>query len=177
MSAPAPAPSRPAPVAAPAPPQVAAPAPAPKPSPASEPPDAAAPAAGDLKDAFLAGIRKGKGLFYGTVVAEAQGIDVAGDRIIFRFGQAQTMLAGQVGQQKAWLETLAQQVAGRRMSVAAEVVAGAGGASAGGAARASSQAPGAAADLRDAAKQNPAVQALLDVFPAEVKDVTELNKP
>ena len=42
-------------------------------------------APGDLKDAFLAEIRKAKKFFYGTVVAQAQRIDVEPDRIVFTF--------------------------------------------------------------------------------------------
>jgi DNA polymerase III subunit gamma/tau len=171
------APPRPAAPPAPVP---AAPgasrAPRPEPPAAAAPPAPTAPAAAGadgVRDAFLAAVQKGNALFSGTVVAQAQGIAVDGARVVFRFGESQTMLAGQVTQKKAWLEGLAEQASGRRMTVVHEIVAGtAGPAAAAGPGRASAAAP---ADLREAAKQNPAVQALLDVFPGEIRDVKELK--
>ena len=47
-----------------------------------------APPSGDFKDALLAEIKKAKAVFYNMVVAQAQKIEVAGDRVTF------TLLAG-----------------------------------------------------------------------------------
>src|SRR5207253_159570 len=58
----------------------------------------------ELKDKLLAEIRSGKATFYNTVVAQAQRIDVIGDRITFVFGPAQSTLRGWFDQQKAWLD-------------------------------------------------------------------------
>jgi DNA polymerase III subunit gamma/tau len=136
---------------------------------------AAAPAAGpggDLKDAFLAEIRRAKKFFHGTVIAQAQRIDVDGDRIVFTFGPTHRALRAQVEQSRAWLESVASEVAGRRMSVEAVEAAPA---SARGAVP-----PGAppAEDRRQALKEralsDSGVQAMLDVFAAEIKDVEEM---
>ena len=158
-------------------------APAPAPPPARPPaPIAAAPAepaarpAGDgLKDAFLAAIEKKRPMVYSTMVAQAQRIDVEGDRIIFRFGPIQTMLGDQVAQQKTWLEELAAELAGRRITVVADVAKGEPGAAPGRAAMRTSGPAEAARDLKAEAMKDPVLQSLLDVIPAEVKDVTELK--
>jgi hypothetical protein len=114
-------------------------------------------------------------MVYGTIVAQAQRIDVDGDRIVFRYGPVQTMLGDGVAREKAWLEDLATGLAGRRISVAADIAKGAPGA-----ARARSAAqPDAAGDpvrdLKAEAMRDPVLQSLLDVIPAEVKDITELK--
>jgi len=184
------APARPALSAAPppsAPARTASPAASAKPSPGAAParvpdpgPDAApaAPPAGTgggVKDAFIAGIQKSRSMLYNTIVAQAQRIDIEGNRIVFRFGPIHTMLGDQVAQQKAWLETLAQEVTGRRMVVTAEVARGEASLEAMAAGTRPDPAVNPNADLRAAAMQNPVVQSLLEIFPAEVKDVTELK--
>jgi len=161
------APARSAPASSPAPPPVPiAQAPA-KP--------AVRPAGDGLKDAFLAAIEKKRPMVYGTMVAQAQRIDVEGDRIIFRFGPIQTMLGDQVAQQKTWLEELAAELAGRRITVVADVAKGEPGAAAGRAAMRTAVLAEPARDLKAEAMKDPVIQSLLDVIPAEVKDVTELK--
>jgi DNA polymerase-3 subunit gamma/tau len=184
------APARPAASSAPpspAPSRAVSPAAAAKPSPGtgpaavSDPEPDTAPAAppggtgGSVKDAFIAGIQKSRSMLYSTIVAQAQRVDIEGDRIVFRFGPIQTMLADQVAQQKAWLETLALEVVGRRMTVTADVAKGAAGPTPIAAGTRPDQALNRAADLRAAAMKDPVVQSLLEIFPAEVKDVTELK--
>ena len=143
-------------------------------------PDLSAPPGGGpsaIRDAFLAKIRAERPMFYGTVVAQARRIDVDENRITFRFGPAQTMLSGQVGQQRALLETFASAAAGRRMSVVAEVAADAAAPDAG---AGGSDAPAPAErtrDLRAEALKDPVVQSLLDVIPSELRDVTEREDP
>jgi DNA polymerase-3 subunit gamma/tau len=138
--------------------------------------------AGDIKSAFLEELRKAKKFFYGTVVAQAQRIDVEADRIVFVFGPQHKALRGQLDQTRALLEELASQLAGRRMAVV----------SAEGTATAPKPAmatpagpgePGAAAeprregdrqaDLKQQALADSGVQAMLDVFAAEIRDVEE----
>jgi hypothetical protein len=128
-----------------------------------------------VKDAFIAGIQKSRSMFYSTIVAQAQRIDIEGDRIVFRFGPIQTMLGDQVAQQKAWLETLAQEVTGRKMTVTADVARGEAGVKPLAAGTRSDPEVNRSADLRAAAMKDPVVQSLLEIFPAEVKDVTELK--
>jgi DNA polymerase-3 subunit gamma/tau len=165
------------------------PTPRPVPDPGPDPDSAPDPAARDrlspsgsgggagLRDAFLAGIQKGRPMLYGTMVAQAQRIDLEGDRVIFRYSSFQTMLGDQVAQQKTWLDKLASDVAGRRMSVVADVAKGGAGAdSASGGALGTAPADR-SRDLRAEALKDPVVQSLLDVIPAELKDVTELKDP
>ena len=57
-----------------------------------------------FKDALLAEIRKSKAVFYNTVVAQAQRIEVAGDRVTFTFSPTQRTLREHVEQNRAWLE-------------------------------------------------------------------------
>ena len=51
-----------------------------------------------LKDAFLAEVRKAKKFFYGTVVAQAQRIDIDGDRVVFTFAPQHRALRVQLDQ-------------------------------------------------------------------------------
>ena len=75
-------------------------------------------AAGDLKDALLNEIKKSKKYFYGTVVAQAQRIDIDGDRVVFTFAPNHRPLRLQLDQSRTWLDGLVSQLAGRKMTVA-----------------------------------------------------------
>ena len=57
-----------------------------------------------FKDALLAEIRKSKAVFYNMVVAQAQKIEVAGDRVTFTFSPTQRALRDTFEQNRAWLE-------------------------------------------------------------------------
>jgi DNA polymerase III gamma/tau subunit len=170
-------PSRPSSSTSPSP-RVAAPAALPAKS-------TAAPSNPDLKDKLLAEIRSGKATFYNTVVAQAQRIDVTSDRITFVFGPAQSTLRGWFDQQKAWLDAAAERIAGKRIAVTSEL----------GATSAPStvalngeprtpdpgsripdpgQLPEKKRDLKAEAMSSSTVQAMLDVFPAEIRDVEEM---
>ena len=128
-------------------------------------------AAGELKDAFLNEIRKSKKFFYGTVVAQAQRIDVDGDRIVFTFAPNQGALRAQLDQGRPWLDLLASQLSGRRTTVVSAE---------GTAVPRTPGAPVAApekdrqTELRQQALADSSVQAMLDVFAAEIKDVEEM---
>src|SRR5258708_3957658 len=101
-------------------------------------------AAADVKEAFLGEIRKTKKFFHGTVVAQAQRIDVEADRVVFVFGPQHRALRAQLEQNRPWLEAAASQLAGRKMTVtAAEGTAVAGSASSGPAAGPRAAAPAA----------------------------------
>jgi DNA polymerase-3 subunit gamma/tau len=172
-AAPQPAPPQPAP-RKPAPPQ---------PAPPQAGADVAsgfsrtgAPPAGNFKDALLAEIRRSKTVFYNTVVAQAQRIDVAGDRVTFTFSAAQRAIRDMFEQNRAWLESVSQKLAGRRVIVES----GPAGAAAP-AAPAAAEPPAEAAAksdrksaLKEQALADAGVQALLEVFPAEIRDVEEM---
>ena len=78
---------------------------------------------------------------------------------------------------RAWLESIAQQVAGRRIAVSG--VQFDGGAAAAEPAKNGGQAAASGADdkksaLREQAMADAGVQAMLEVFPAEIRDVEEM---
>jgi DNA polymerase-3 subunit gamma/tau len=129
--------------------------------------------AADLKDAFLNEVRKSKKFFYGTVVAQAQRIDIESDRVVFTFAPQHRALRVQLDQSRTWLDALASQLSGRKMTVASAE---------GSAAPSRTGAPGQTSvapeqdrqsDLRQQALADSGVQAMLDVFAAEIKDVEE----
>jgi DNA polymerase III subunit gamma/tau len=143
--------------------------------PATEParPAAAPAASGNFKDALIAEIRKAKGVFYNMVVAQAQKVDVAGDRVTFSFSPTQRALKDQFEQQRAWLETLAQSIAGRRITFVATTVES-GSASTSDGADAEKKSADKKIALREQAMADAGVQAMLEVFPAEIRDIEEL---
>jgi len=127
-----------------------------------------------LKDSLLAEIRSGKAFFYNTVVAQAQKIDVIDDRVTFTFLPAHRALREQFEQSRPWLEATAERLTGRKIVVAAVQATSEGD-------QAPESRPAAAAtaaapkrDLKAEALSSTGVQALLDVFPAEIRDVEEM---
>jgi DNA polymerase-3 subunit gamma/tau len=140
------------------------------PTPAKPP---AAPAA-NLKDALLAEIRAGKGFFYNTVVAQAQKIEVADERVIFTFLPNHRALREQFDQTRGWLEATAERLAGRKMTVLAVQAEGAAPAAATSAPADAKTSADGTRDLKAEALQSSAVQAMLDVFPAEIRDIEEM---
>jgi DNA polymerase-3 subunit gamma/tau len=147
-----------------------------EPSNGSQAPSDAKPAASSsLKDAFLAEVQRSKKFFYGTVIAQAQRIDFEPDRVVLTFGAQHRALRQQLEQTRTWLEDLATRLSGRKMSVV--------GAESGSAPSSSGPTGGGAdapnADDRQAALKKQAladagVQAMLDVFAAEIKEVEEM---
>ena len=121
---------------------------------------------------MLAEIRSGKAFFYNTVVAQAQKIDVVDDRVTFTFLPAHRALREQFDQSRPWLEAAAERLTGRKIVVAAVQAADDGAAPE--PEKASASAPAPKRDLKAEAMSSTGVQALLDVFPAEIRDVEEL---
>ena len=113
------------------------------------------------------------------VVAQAQKIEVAADRVTFTFSPTQRALREQFEQNRAWLESIAQQIAGRqdrgrRRAGRRDAPAAA---SASGEQAAPQPTPRTAdrkAALREQALADAGVQAMLEVFPAEIRDVEEM---
>src|SRR5262249_45372423 len=110
-------PSRPAPAAPASTPGRSGPK-----SPDSHGPASSTPASGDasLKERLLAEISKSKTVFYKTVVAQAQKIEVSADRVTFTFSASQRALRDQLEQNRVWLESLAAQAAGRKVAIVSE---------------------------------------------------------
>jgi DNA polymerase III subunit gamma/tau len=166
------APARPTIAAPPAARRVSASSPASAPPPAT--PSPAGPLSGPaLKDALLAEIRTTRGMFYNVHVATAERVDVVDDRVVFTFGPDKAAARSNVEGNREWLEGLAMRLAGRKVTVAAVL---------GDAPQAAPDAAGSAQepagppkrDLRAEALASPAVQGLLEVFPAEIRDVEEM---
>jgi len=93
--------------------------------------------------------------------------------VTFSFLQTHRALREQLDQKRPWLEQLASAVAGKRMPVVAEQV------EAAGVAEPTDTVAGAPlpkrTDLKSAAMADSAVQAMLDVFPAEIENVEEIE--
>ena len=126
------------------------------------------------RDAFLVEIRKAKAFFYNTVVAQAQKIEFGPERVTFSFLPAHRTLREQLEQNRAWLEQIASGVAGKKIIVGAAQAQGPA-ENAGAPATAGSSMPK-PPDLRSAAMADAAVQAMLDVFPAEIEKVEEIDQ-
>jgi len=72
------------------------------------------------KAGLLNEVKRLKKFFYGTVVAQAQRIELRGEQLIFTFTAGQKTLARQLAQNKEWLEVTSEQVLGRRLLVTSE---------------------------------------------------------
>lgn len=179
--APLAAPSR---LAAPAPARVAAPVkaappPAPAAAAAAKPAAAAAPAAsgsdGSLKDAFLSEIKAQKSTFYNLVVASAYSIEATPEKITFAFQPNKKNAKAQCEDQKAWLSSVAEKVAGRPLPVSIVIAE----ADAPPAPAPSTLGPPVAAprgnpdDVKAEALANATVQAVLEIFPVDKTTIEE----
>ena len=151
----------------------------------------------DEKGALLAEARRVSKLFHALVVVPARRIDLEGDRLVFTFPPDRRTAADRLQEKREWLETLSAKVVGRRLKVEAVQEAGepeqprgasdAGGAGAGAAGGAGSTAAvapvpgdspaadGTAAGLRERARGDPVVKAVLELFPAEITEVESIR--
>ncbi len=144
----------------------------------SEPAAAAArPEAADaaaLKAALLEELKKTKKFFYGTVIAQAQKIEIEGDRLVLAFAPGQGALRVQLEQSRPWLEEVVTRLAGRKITVGG--VEGPGPAPGKAAAAARGAADGdAQSALKQKAMADTGVQAMLDVFRTDIKEVEEMR--
>ena len=196
----APAVRRPKRASATAPPAAPATAPPEPPLPADDaaPPPSDAPAGDpaervDQKAALMTEIKRAKKFFYGTVVAQAQRIELTERGLMFTFTPAQKTLANQLAQNTPWLEATAEKVLGRKVSVSSEQRAA--GSNPGWTPERVAESPEPAAEpdhqselapdapksdgaqsdaLRARAMGDTFVKATLDVFSAEIDDVQKL---
>src|SRR4051812_16293808 len=138
----------------------------------SAPPAVSPVASGNLKDALLTEIRKANPVLYNTLIAQAQTLEVRDNRVVLTFTASQK-IGPTFEKYRPVLETLATRLAGRKVTVVAETSAAA--PSQGGT---ESGAPVQDADrklaLKEQALADAGVQALLEVFPAEIRDVEEM---
>jgi DNA polymerase-3 subunit gamma/tau len=159
----------------PQPPAPPRPAPVPKPPASSQPepssPPQEKPAQGsDPKSAILSAIRESNKVFFGMVVQRAQTVELESDSLVFTFAPAHKGIRPQLDAKRAWLEQVARQVVGRKVSIVARE-----GQTPPEREPAATPVPHEKADLKARAKSEPSVQAVLDVFGGEIEDVEEIN--
>jgi DNA polymerase-3 subunit gamma/tau len=147
---------------------------------------ASGPLPSDFKERFLAEIQRTNRTFYSLHVAQAQRIEIAERRVVFTFGPVHETMRQQVEQRKQWLEQLAHDVAGGKVAVTTakgsqdappERPSAAPGAAPKAPAPDEPAAPDApsAPDLKARALADGGVQAMLEVFPAEIREVEEIK--
>jgi hypothetical protein len=138
----------------------------------------AGPLPADFKERLLAEIQRENKTFFNLHVATAQKIEVDGRRVVFTFGPVHETMRQQVDARRAWLETLAEGVAGGKVTVATARGSAADAGARPAAATPAEPAPAAPApdaDLKARALADGGVQAMLDVFPAEIREVEEIK--
>ena len=133
------------------------------------PPGPESPASGGGTAEILAEVKRAKKFFHGTVVAQAQRIDLKGDKLVFAFTPGQRTLASQLRQNRGWLEQMASKIVGRQVVVTTEQ----------GDAKpppgSATADPSEQARLREQAMRDPVVQSMLEVFPAKVGHIEKLK--
>jgi len=140
-----------------------------------------------FKDRFLAELKSAKTTFYNLVVASAYRIDATTSAITFEFLPNQKNAKSQCEEQKAWLQSIAEKVAGKPVPISIVVAEAAASASPSGSAReqtgeqrrdASASADAAVKksspeELKAEAMANSTVQAVLEIFPVEKTTIEE----
>ena len=121
-----------------------------------------------LKDQLLSEVRKSSPVMYNTFIIQARRLDVSGDRVVLTFEAAQK-IGPTFDKYRPVLESLASKLAGRKMTVVAETAGDTGSGPGAGQAEADRKSALKAQALADAG-----VQAMLEVFPAEIRDVEEM---
>ena len=110
------------------------------------------------------------------MIAQAQKIEIEGDRLVLAFAPGQGALRVQLEQSRPWLEEVVTRLAGRKITVGG--VEGPGPAPGKAAAAARGAAGGADGEAQSALKQkamaDTGVQAMLDVFRTDIKEVEEI---
>ena len=104
------------------------------------------------------------------VIAQAV-IDVEGDAIVFSFAPVHRSLKSQLEGKRGWIEQLAHAASGRKMSVIVKERP----ATAPPTEEKVSAGEARKAELRERAKAEPQVQAVLDVFGGQIEDVEEIQ--
>ena len=128
-----------------------------------------------LKEQFLSELKASKSTFYNLVVASAYRIDVAPSGIVFSFLPNQKNAKSQCDEQKAWLQSIAEKVAGRPVPVSIAIAASGTQPDTTSALPlpASPSTKASADELKAEAMANSTVQALLEIFPVEKTTIEE----
>ena len=138
---------------------------------------AAPPAAGsdsEFKDRFLAELKSSKTTFYNLVVASAYRIDASAAGVVFTFLVNQKNAKSQCEEQKAWLQQVAEKVAGKPVPISIAIAdAATAPAPAASAARVSPASPSSPPSPSEDPMSNSTVQAVLEIFPVEKTTIEE----
>jgi hypothetical protein len=128
-----------------------------------------------LKDAFLAEVKSQKSTFYNLVVASAYSIEAKPDKIVFAFQANKKNAKLQCEDQKAWLATIAEKVAGRPLPVTIVTAEADAPPAPAPSTLGSPVAPpkGNTDDLKAEAMANATVQAVLEIFPVDKTTIEE----
>jgi DNA polymerase III subunit gamma/tau len=134
--------------------------------------------AGDVgfKDRFLAELKSAKATFYNLVVASAYRIEASPAGVSFAFLPNQKNARAQCEEQKPWLQSVAEKVAGKPVPVSivvAESGAAPSPAPASPAAAVSPAGKSSPDDVKAEAMANSTVQAVLEIFPVEKTTIEE----
>ena len=146
-----------------------------KPSPAGGPLPA------DFKNRFLAEVQRSNKTFYGFHLAQAQKIELVDDRLVFTFGPIHEVMRQQVEGKRGWLESIAESIAGRKVVVstakgpAMDPDAPRPAAAPPAPLPAPAATPADDTDLKARALADSGVQAMLEIFPADIRDVEEIK--
>ena len=133
------------------------------------------PSGSDVKDALLAEIKRSRGFLYNAVVAQAQTIECLDNQIRFTFAPAHRALGVQLEKSAAFIAEIAGRLVGRTMTIVA-VHAGLPESSGPPTGTAASVAPPSREDdLKARALGDEGVQAMLEVFPSDIRDVEEIG--
>jgi hypothetical protein len=123
-----------------------------------------------FRQAFLDDVKRSRGQAdWGMIFMPAKRVDVAVGSVTFVYETQPKLMAGRFEALRPELSALATAMAGRPMAVACKVEAGP-------AAAAPSAQQGEKDRLKAVAMAEPAVQKLLDVFPADIRDVEEVKE-
>jgi DNA polymerase III subunit gamma/tau len=132
--------------------------------------DVSEPALARFREAFLAEVKRSRSQAdWGMVLMPAKRIEVTVGTVTFVYESQPKIIAGQFEKMRPGLSELATNLAGRPMTVSCRVEAGP-------SAAAPSAQQGEKDRLKAVAMAEPAVQKLLDVFPADIRDVEEVKE-
>jgi hypothetical protein len=127
----------------------------------------------EFKDRLLGEIKSAKSTFYNLVVASAYRIDASPSGVTFVFLPNQKNAKAQCEEQKAWLQQLAERVAGKTVPISVAVAEGVPGAAVGPAAPPVAAPRLSPEELKEEAMANSTVQAVLEIFPVEKTTIEE----
>jgi DNA polymerase III subunit gamma/tau len=127
----------------------------------------------EFKDRFLSEIKSAKATFYNLVVASAYRIDAGAAGVTFAFLPNQKNARSQCEEQKVWLQSIAEKVAGKPVPVTVAVAESGAQPAPASAAPAARAATGTNAAAADDPMANSTVQAVLEIFPVEKTTIEE----